>query len=118
MKMNVIRTCVLATVALVPGLALGHAHLQMSIPAADSSIAVMPAQVMLHFSEAVKMTSATIEREGGTDKVELKVPADAMAVNQIAAPKLSPGVYLLNWRGLGKDGHVMNGKVRFTVTGK
>ena len=116
--MKMIGTFLLATVALVPGLALAHAHLEMTIPAADSSIVEMPAQVMLHFSEAVKITAATIEKEGGTDKVELKAPADAKAVNQIAAPKLSPGVYLLNWRGLGKDGHVMNGTVRFTVTGK
>ena len=115
--MKTIRTLLLAA-ALVPGLALAHAKLESTVPAADSSIAAMPAQVMLHFSEAVKITALTIEKEGGKDKVDLKVPTAATSMVQAQAPKWGPGVYLLNWRGLGDDGHVMSGTVRFTVTGK
>jgi copper resistance protein C len=116
--MKTIRTFLLAAVAMVPGLVVAHAKLQSAVPAADSSIAAMPAQVMLHFSEAVKLTSLTIEKEGGTDKLELKLPAEATSMAHAAAPKLGAGVYLLNWRGMSNDGHVMNGTVRFTVTGK
>jgi methionine-rich copper-binding protein CopC len=118
MDMKAMKTIVLAAVAMVPALALAHAKLQLTVPAADSSIAAMPAQVMLHFSEAVKITALTIEKEGGKDKVDLKLPAEASSMVQAAAPKLGAGVYLLNWRGLSDDGHVMNGTVRFTVTGK
>jgi methionine-rich copper-binding protein CopC len=117
MEMKTIRNLMLAAV-LVPGLALAHAKLEMTIPAADSSIAAMPAQVMLHFSEAVKITALSIEKDGGKDKVDLKVPADAKAMVQADSPKLAAGVYLLTWRGLSDDGHVMSGTVRFTVTGK
>jgi methionine-rich copper-binding protein CopC len=116
--MKTIRNILLATVALVPVMAMAHAKLELTVPAADSSIATMPAQVMLHFSEAVKVTAMTIEKEGGKDKVDLKVPSGASSMVQAAAPKLGAGVYLLNWRGLSDDGHVMNGTVRFTVTGK
>ncbi len=116
--MKTIRNFLLATVAVVPGLALAHAKLELTVPAADSSIAAMPAQVMLHFNEAVKITALTIEKEGGKDKVDLKVPSAASSMVQAQAPKLGAGVYLLNWRGLGDDGHVMSGTVRFTVTGK
>ena len=115
--MKTIRNVLLAAV-LMPGLALAHAKLELTIPAADSSIAAMPAQVMLHFSEAVKITAMTIEKEGGTDKVELKAPAAASSMVQAQAPKLAAGKYLLNWRGLSDDGHVMSGTVHFTVTGK
>jgi len=108
----------LLAAALVPALALAHAKLELSVPAADSSVAAMPAQVMLHFNEAVKITALTIEKEGGKDKVELKVPATATSMVQVASPKLDAGVYLLNWRGLSDDGHVTSGTVRFTVTGK
>ena len=116
--MNTIRTFLLTAVALVPCVALAHAKLELTVPAADSSIAAMPAQVMLHFSEAVKLTALTIQKEGGTEKVELKAPAEPKAMVQATAPKLGAGVYLLNWRGLSDDGHVMHGTVRFTVTGK
>lgn len=116
--MNMIRTILRAAVALVPGLALAHAKLELTVPAADSSIAAMPAQVMLHFSEAVKITAISIEKEGDSNKLELKVPTGATSMVQALAPKLGAGVYLLNWRGLSDDGHVMHGTVRFTVTGK
>jgi methionine-rich copper-binding protein CopC len=115
--MKTMRNLFLAT-TLLPALALAHAKLELSVPAADSSIAAMPAQVMLHFNEAVKITALSIEKEGGKDKVELNVPSAATSMVQAAAPKLEAGVYRLNWRGLGDDGHVMSGTVRFTVTGK
>jgi methionine-rich copper-binding protein CopC len=108
----------LAGLLLMPALALAHAHLEMSIPAANGTVAAMPAQVMLHFSEAVKMTALSIQMEGSKDKQEIKVPAEAKAVIQVDAPKLGAGVYMLNWRGMSDDGHVMNGTVRFTVSGK
>ena len=108
----------LLAAALLPTLALAHAKLELSVPAADSSMAAMPAQVMLHFNEAVKITALSIEKEGGKDKVDLKAPSAATSMIQAEAPKLAAGVYLLNWRGLGDDGHVMSGTVRFTVTGK
>ena len=109
---------VLLATLLVPGLAMAHAKLEMTVPAADSVIAAMPAQVMLHFSEAVKITALTIEKEGGKEKVDIKVPPGASSMVQAQPPNLGAGVYLLNWRGLSDDGHVMSGTVRFTVTGK
>ncbi|MEO8306561.1 MAG: copper resistance CopC family protein [Pseudomonadota bacterium] len=115
--MKTIRKLLLAA-ALVPGLAMAHAKLEMSVPAAGSSIAAMPAQLMLHFSEAVKMTAMSIEKEGGKDKIDLKVPAAAKSMVQVESPSLGAGAYLLNWRGLSDDGHIMSGTVRFTVTGK
>jgi copper resistance protein C len=116
--MKTLKKFLLAAVAVIPVLALAHAKLELSVPAADSSIAAMPAEVMLHFSEAVKITAMTIEKEGGKDKVDLKLPTAATSMVQAQAPKLGAGVYLLNWRGLSDDGHVMSGTVRFTVTGK
>ena len=115
--MKTIRTFLLAA-ALVPGLAMAHAKLELTIPAADSSIASMPPQVMLHFSGAVKITALSIGKEGSKDKIELKPPSGATSMVQAQSPKLGAGVYLLYWSGLGEDGHVMSGTVRFTVTGK
>lgn len=115
--MNIFRQSLLV-VAVMPSLALAHAHLQASVPVANSTVAAMPAQITLHFSEATRITAVSIAREGGKEQQDLKVPTEAKAVQLIAAPKLDAGVYLLSWRGLSDDGHVIKGAVRFTVAGK
>jgi methionine-rich copper-binding protein CopC len=108
----------LLAAALVPGLAMAHAHLLVTVPVDKSVILAMPAQVSLQFTEAVRITALSIEKKGGKDKVVLKAPADARATVHADAPKLKAGAYLLNWRGLSDDGHVTSGTVHFTVTGK
>lgn len=116
--MNISRKNLLSAVILFPGLALAHAHLEMSVPAANSTVAAMPAQVMLHFSEATKITAVSITKEGGKDKQQLKVPSEEKAVQMISAPRLEPGVYVIEWRGLSDDTHIVKGTVKFTVSGK
>jgi len=109
----------LLTVAfLIPGLALAHAKLEMSVPAANSTVAEMPAEIMLHFSEATKLTAVSIVKEGSKDKQVLKLPSDASTMQMIAAPNLTPGVYVIDWRGVSDDTHIVQGTVKFTVAGK
>jgi methionine-rich copper-binding protein CopC len=113
--MNIINKIYLSIAVLIPGLALAHAHLEMSVPAANSTVQVMPAEIMLHFSEATKITALSIAKENGKDKQNLKIPTETKAVQKVAAPKLGPGVYVLDWRGLSDDTHIVKGSVRFTV---
>jgi len=35
----------------------------------------------------------------------------------VPLPTLEPGIYVLKWRAVAKDGHVMRGEIDFTVTG-
>lgn len=116
--MNIVKKSLLAAAILMPGLAFAHAHLEMSVPSANSTVPEMPPQIMLHFSEATRLTALSIEKEGGKEKQALKVPAETKAVLHVAGPKLGPGVYILSWRGLSDDTHIVNGTVRFTVSGK
>jgi hypothetical protein len=44
------------------------------------------------------------------------LPPEALREVTAVPPKLSPGAYVVNWRAVGADGHVMSGKVRFTVS--
>ena len=116
--MTISRNIWFAALTLVPGLALAHAHMEMSVPAANSTVASMPAQIMLHFSEATKLTAVSVEKADGSGKQELKAGTDAKAMFMIASPKLGAGVYVIKWRGLSDDSHVVNGTVKFTVSGK
>jgi methionine-rich copper-binding protein CopC len=113
--MPVRKTALLALFGLLPLLAQAHTHLQKSTPAADSAGAA-PEQLVLQFSEATRLTALTLQEEGGQEARKLgPLPAQPDKVIRVAAPKLDPGVYVLGWRALGDDGHVMSGTLRFTV---
>jgi copper resistance protein C len=104
--------------SLLPLLAQAHTHLQKSTPAANSSGAA-PEQLVLQFSEATRLTALTLQKEGGLEGRKLgPLPTEPDKVIHLAAPKLDPGAYVLSWRALGDDGHVMSGMLRFTIVAR
>lgn len=106
----------LIAILLLPALASAHSRLEQSTPAADSVIASMPEEVVLRFSAPLRVTSLIIRSEGEGEERVLDVSAAPYADTlQAKAPKLAPGTYRLEWRGVGRDGHIMSGHVRFTI---
>ncbi len=73
-----------------------------------------PTQVQLSFSESVRLTAVTIASGGETTSldVELTDPATDFAV---ALPELAPGEYVVEWRALSQDTHVVTGEIRFSI---
>jgi methionine-rich copper-binding protein CopC len=100
--------------AALGGAAQAHAHLQGSTPRDGSTLDGAPASLVLQFSEPARLTALWIEKQGG-EKKKLAPPQDAQSEISITLPKLEPGEYLVTWRVQGNDGHVVPGKVRFTV---
>jgi methionine-rich copper-binding protein CopC len=116
--MPVRKPALLALFGLLPLLAQAHTHLQKSTPAANSTGAA-PEQLMLQFSEATRLTALTLQKEGVPEARKLgPLPAQPDKLIHLAAPRLDPGAYVLSWRALGDDGHVMSGTLRFTVVAK
>lgn len=97
--------------------AFAHTHLAKSDPADGSVLTKAPEHVSLEFAQPVKFTEFSIQK--GDEKPEkLLVPLPEAPATKISAttPKLSAaGVYVVSWRAVGGDGHVMSGKVRFTI---
>jgi methionine-rich copper-binding protein CopC len=95
--------------------ASAHAHLQMSIPADGSVITTSPNNLMLHFSEAARLTTLSIQKDN-EPKQELK-PLPTTAAQHVSVPltQLTPGTYTVTWRAVSDDGHVMPGTLHFTV---
>lgn len=112
------RTVFLAALAglLLSTAALAHTHLVKSDPADGSVLAQPPEHVSLQFGHAVRVTQFDIQK-GDEKSQQLLTPLPEKAGVEISAvaPKLSPGAYVVSWRAVSNDGHVMNGKVRFTV---
>jgi methionine-rich copper-binding protein CopC len=92
-----------------------HPHLERSTPADGSVLSAAPAQLVLQFSEAAQLATLSIERGGGEKQTVTTLPETAQSRIVIALPALSPGGYVVSWRVVGVDGHVVPGRIQFTV---
>jgi methionine-rich copper-binding protein CopC len=111
-RVPVLGACVLlAAVSAVQA----HAHLQAASPADQSVLSAAPTQLVLHFSEAARLTALAI---GKTSEPPRKLPlpaGDPAAQIVVPLPPLSPGQYVVSWRAVGADGHVVPGQIHFTL---
>jgi len=93
-----------------------HTHLKQSVPAEGSVVPTTPPNIVLKFSEPTRLTALTLQDENGKEHklVPLpKVPAEEVSVK---VPELAPGKYVVTWRAIGADSHVMSGKLNFSVS--
>ncbi|MDQ2639375.1 MAG: copper resistance protein CopC [Pseudomonadota bacterium] len=109
-------TILLAAVFSSP--ALAHTKLKASIPSEGSTVETAPLAFTLTFSEPARLTALSVQKEGGAEQKITGLPASVSAEAKVPAPKLENGRYTLNYRLVGADGHLINGKVSFTVGGK
>jgi methionine-rich copper-binding protein CopC len=92
-----------------------HAHLQSATPREGSVLASAPGELVLQFSEPARLTVLWLTHSGGERHKLTGLPQDPQTRITVALPKLSPGEYLLEWRVLGGDGHVVPGTLHFTL---
>lgn len=126
--------------------ALGHAHLDASVPAEGATVAEWPETVTLTFSESIEVRSSVfkvypLDTDGVTDSSQLNaeartlyenvlplrrdeedrvdvgiVPAGATstAIQIVLQDDARPGAYVVMWRVLSVDTHVVSGFSVFT----
>jgi methionine-rich copper-binding protein CopC len=92
-----------------------HAHLQKSSPADNSVITTPPANLVLNFSEAARLTALSIQKGSEPEQKLKSLPTTAAAQISVPLPQLTPGTYSVSWRVLSDDGHVMSGALHFTL---
>jgi methionine-rich copper-binding protein CopC len=93
-----------------------HAHLQQSTPVDGSTLSSAPGSLVLRFSEAARLTALWIQRSGGTRQRVTPLPDKPQATISVTMPQLEPGSYLVSFRVLSDDGHVVPGQIHFTLT--
>lgn len=96
--------------------ALAHARLERASPADGSLITVAPQSLVLEFSEPAQLASLWIAEEGGSRRKIASLPHQPLRRVIIALPALTPGTYVVSWRAVGADGHVVPGQIRFTLS--
>ena len=96
--------------------ALAHSPLKTTQPADEAVLQEVPREIRFGFQGKIRLTKVTVthEDQSGSD---LDLSGFDEFLNNYAIPfeSDSDGEYLIEWRGLGTDGHVMNGSFRFSV---
>jgi copper transport protein len=118
------RVLVAAPLALVMlavhGLALGHAELATSVPAANASITSSPPELVLTFTEAIDPANCSLTLLGPDGRPVAGVGAPrvnpAATTATVEVPALNPGTYTVSYRVTSAtDGHVTSGQYAFLL---
>jgi methionine-rich copper-binding protein CopC len=116
MQSATMKTLLLAALLAMAGTANAHTKLTKAVPADNAVLADAPAQLSLQFSKVARLTALTLRKEGAPDSIKLG-PLSKSASTELSVPMapLGPGKYLVNWRVVGEDNHVMSGQLHFTI---
>ena len=104
-----------ALLGLMAAPAFAHSELTASMPADKASVETAPKELMLHFSEPVRLTALAIAKPGEAQHALSPLPTRSQKDFSIASPGLTNGQYTVSWRALSADAHVMTGQFAFAV---
>lgn len=104
-----------ALTALAAQAAIAHTELSESAPANHAMLEGAPEDVMLHFSEPVRLTALTVQKSGASKQSLGPLPGENSERFVVATPMLTDGHYTVSWRALSEDTHVISGEFMFMV---
>ncbi|WP_281973150.1 copper resistance CopC family protein [Ruegeria faecimaris] len=106
----------LILLAALPSFALAHSKVTETTPADGTTVTTVPAEVGLNFSKDIRLTRIEMaHEEHGAVRLDLGDQARFAQKFKIPLPGNGAGTYVIEWRGLGEDGHAMQGAFTFTV---
>lgn len=96
--------------------AIAHSPLDATTPANEATVTVMPTEVLMDFKGDIRLTRVSITH-ADTHSMDMDLGEQAAFTQEFALPMhdVGAGVYVVEWRGLGVDGHALNGTFSFTV---
>jgi len=102
--------------------AVAHAELVKSFPVANSTLTKAPKYVQLEFGEAI----TNLKSKNANSIVILDSKATKIATSKVVIKKaiarvefvgtLKPGKYIIKYRIVSADGHVLNAQFKFTLS--
>ncbi|MGH7524828.1 MAG: copper resistance CopC family protein [Gemmatimonadales bacterium] len=97
---------------------LFHTVLKASSPARNATVAA-PTSVSLTFTEKVNpaLSSISILKRDSTEveKLVVKATSEPARIEGAVKTRLAPAAYLIRWKTVSADGHVVRGTFGFTV---
>ena len=118
----------------IPIAANAHSPLSSSSPKDGETLDAPPIEIVMDFKSPAKLIKVELKKSnnkqgnsflgelfGGDDGEPVQLGESfLMSVNKrqiIPMPSLGAGDYLLSWRAMGEDGHVIKGELTFKVDG-
>lgn len=97
-------------------LAMAHSPLQKTTPDNAAVVADAPSELVMAFKGGIRLTRVTMTKaeEDGIG-LDLSEHSGFVSDYTLPLPQIGSGTYLIEWRGLGEDGHALNGAFGFTV---
>ena len=96
--------------------AVAHSPLEKTTPANEAIVTEMPTEVVMDFKGDIRLTRVAITH-ADMPSVDMDLSDHTAFTQEFALPMqdMGAGVYVVKWRGLGADGHALNGTFSFTV---
>ena len=124
----------LTILIILPTAANAHSQLSSSFPENGEALDVPPVEIVMDFKSPAKLIKVELMKSktnqgnsflgglfGGNNGKPVPLGESfLMAMNKrqiIPMPSLGDGDYLLSWRAMGEDGHVIKGELTFKVGG-
>lgn len=104
-----------------PPIRLAHAILVKAVPDKEATLSDSPDEVLLVFNERVgqeHLALAVVDAAGHrVDKHDARLDFTDRSQLRASIAKLNPGRYMVRYRVLSADGHVVSGKYFFQMHG-
>ena len=98
--------------------ALAHTKIQAANIENGATLSGAPSAFEFSFGSAVGLAGLELETLAGEAvAISFDPPPGMQKDFSVALPPLVADAYVLKWRAVAKDGHVMKGEVSFTITG-
>ena len=96
--------------------AAAHTKLASTVPAEGASAPAPVKELVLEFAGDVRLTAVALTDASGAKKTIADVPTAVAAKFTLAVrDELAPGAYVVTWRAVGADTHVVSGEIHFSV---
>jgi len=97
-------------------LASAHSKINETLPADGAVLDTVPQEIILRFDNSIRLVTINLMHDD--DHIEVLDMGEQTAFGKeffLPVTSLGSGQYMIDWRGLGEDGHVMQGQFGFVV---
>ena len=93
-----------------------HSPVDGTTPEDGAVLNETPSHIVLSFEKEVRLTRVWVAH-AGSSKVDLDLEGQKTFASRFEVPlkDMGSGIYLIEWRGLARDGHVMRDMFTFQI---
>lgn len=110
------KLAIFAVMAAFATSAFAHSKVDTTSPANGATIAEAPPEISFNFANDIRLTRVNmLHQDHPTVRLDLGDQTSFSRVFTLPLEGMGAGIYRIEWRGLGADGHAMQGEFSFTV---